>query len=176
MIKLKVNNGILSMVQNQITASYSINYYKIKIKFPESWNEFEKYATFYQNPDGERYVTKIPTVGIVNVPYEILENSAPYYVGVFGVANNVRATTNNIKIPVVEGSYRPDMILFDSEREVEVVAPDGKTLKLKGTYDGTPVSVTTNNDVNIEEMLENNHLPLSVNLDIPVYEGNSEEI
>ena len=84
MIKLKVNNGILSMVQNQITASYSINYYKIKIEFHESWDEFEKYATFYQNPDGERYVTKIPTVGIVNVSSEgqcktIVNNHCPAF-------------------------------------------------------------------------------------------------
>lgn len=176
MVKLKVNNGILSMVQNQATASYSINYYKIKIEFPESWNEYEKYATFYQNVDGERYVTKIPEVGIVNVPYEILQSTTPYYVGVFGIANNVRATTNNIRIPVVEGAYRPNMILFDTEREVEVVAPDGTSYTLKGTYDGTSVSVSNNETVDIASMLEENQLPLSVNVDIPDYDGTSEEI
>lgn len=177
MIKLKLKNGFLSMVQGQINASASINYFKIKIDFEdEEWQNLEKHATFYQNLKGDRYDTIIPKAGIVNVPYEILENCLPYFVGVYGIAQNIRATSNNVRIPVVEGAYKPNMIVFDSEREVEVVAPDGRTMSLKGTYDGTPVSVTTNEDVNIEQMLEENHLPLSVNLDLPVYDGANEEV
>lgn len=177
MITLKLKNGILSMVKNQTNASYSINYYKIKVDILDSdWKGLEKHISFFQNADGAVYETKLPEDNIVNVPYELLENDLPYFVGAFGLGENIRAVTNNVKIPVVQGAYKPNMISFDNDRKVEIVAPDGRIIALQGTYEGTPVTVTSNEDVNIEKMLENNQLPLNVNVDIPVYNGEKEDL
>lgn len=177
MITLKLKNGILSMVRNQINASNSINYYKIKVEIlDEEWKDLETHISFFQNIDGAVYETKLPEDNIVKVPYELLENELPYYVGAFGLGENIRAVTNNVKIPVVQGAYKPQMVSFDNDRQVEIVAPDGRIIALQGTYEGTPVTVSSNEDVNIEELLEENKLPLSVNVDIPTYEGEKEDL
>lgn len=176
MIKLKLKNGVLSIVQNQINTSASINYFKIKIDFEdEGWENLEKHATFYHNVQGDRYDVVISESGIVTVPYKILETCLPYFVGVYGISENMRATSNNVKISVIEGAYKPKMIMSDGSFEkAEVVAPNGKSIPLEGIYDGTPVSITTNENVNIEELLKSKRLPLSVDLNLPVYNGDTE--
>lgn len=177
MINLKLKNGILSMPRPQVNTSMSINYHTIKVEIlDEEWNSLQKHITFYQNSEGTAYDTIIPNDNIVNVPYEILEVPLPYYVGVYGIGKNIRAVSNVVKIPVVEGAYKPNAISFENGRTVEIIATDGRSIALNGTYDGTPVTVTSNEDVNIEELLNNNQLPLNVNVDIPTYQGETEDL
>ena len=104
MITLKLKNGILSMVKNQINASNSINYYKIKVEILDSeWKDLETHISFFQNVDGAVYETKLPEDNIVNVPYELLENDLPYFVGAFGFTNLIKY--NSVKILSLSTSY-----------------------------------------------------------------------
>lgn len=168
MIRIKVGEGKISIVSNQTQTTNAINYYKIKFEFNEAWNRFtEKYATFYQNVNGARYKIAIPSSNIVTVPYEMLDVNLPYYIGVYGVTENERATTNNVKINVVEGSFREDMSLVDDVSVVEVIGENGEIIKLKGEYDGSPINVTQNGNINIRDYINENKIPLDVNVQIP---------
>lgn len=111
MIKLSVTNGKLAIRKNETNTTNAINYYKIHFDFDSSWDNLTKHATFFQNINGDIYDIEIPENNIVNVPKAVLINpSIPYNVGVYGIGQDQRATTNNVKIEVVQGSFHPDMI------------------------------------------------------------------
>lgn len=99
-VNFKVNGGAIA-ADASLLAADSVDYAEAKFSFDSSWNELYKTACF-------RFLEKVYHVVLENdcckFPAEVLQNGV-CYVSVFGVLENVRATTVEYGIQVQKSGY-----------------------------------------------------------------------
>ncbi len=101
-LKLAVNHNELKLVKNIMATEKTIHGLVVNFDFrtPE-WSELTKTASFIR--EGKAYLVLLDNVDECFIPWECLESKGTFTVGVFGVADGVRLTTNVLRFNVAEG-------------------------------------------------------------------------
>lgn len=136
-INLKVENDNIFCDRSFLTAD-SINYITAKFTFDESWQRFIKTAIFRL---GESVYHVVLENDECTVPYEVL--AAPImHISVFGVVDNLRATTSEVAIQVKKSGYvimepsepTPDPYNYFIQKATELKDAAAKAAELSATY------------------------------------------
>lgn len=100
-LRLAVNHNELKLVKDIMTTERTIHGLVVNFDFrtPE-WSELTKTASFIR--DGKSYLVLLDAVDDCFIPWECLESKGTFTVGVFGVADGVRLTTNVLRFNVAE--------------------------------------------------------------------------
>ena len=149
-LKLAVNHNELKLVKNIIATEKTIHGLVVNFDFrtPE-WSELTKTASFIR--DGVSYLVLLDNVDECFIPWECLESEGTFTIGVFGVSDGVRLTTNVLRFNVAascvcEGQepaeptqsvYEEILALCgDANRMVQSIRDDVESGRLNGK-DGT---------------------------------------
>lgn len=104
MVQLYVRKGSAEIKVNEKLTTNAINAYEVSFEFADDWKGFNKTAVFYQTTKSKKYNVDIGNDNICYIPNELLLVDLPAYVGVVGMKNGVKKTTNYVKLEINEGA------------------------------------------------------------------------
>lgn len=117
MLEFEVNNQIIKRVDNTELVNLSENYLGLSFTFKTNdWNDLAKFVLFTgQGTD----TFKIAVVNnTVSVPNEVL--TGDYFIfSLYGVSNDVRITTNQIKAYLISSGYT-DNVTSDINTDIDL--------------------------------------------------------
>lgn len=142
MIKVAVFDSNLTVVSKDQLNTGSENYYQVAFVFNETWDNFSKYAVFYQVANQPKIEAELTEENenhefIVNLPNELLVADIPIQVGAYGVDNNdTIISTNFYTLPVVEGAFGDNLISYENASASIVRSTDTKIRLIRENEDG----------------------------------------
>lgn len=150
-VKFNVEHNVLKVAKMCLLTSDSIGSVKAQFNLKTSdWDNVIKIAIF--KIDEKQYIKTLSADCTCFIPGQVLEDEGMLYVGLMGIADGFRITTNNVMLKVFEGSYDDDLPELDlSEQYFEIVM---KELANKVDKTVTIAGLELNGDIARDELLE----------------------
>lgn len=126
-IKISCKDQVLKITEAPVVAAGGLNEVYIEFTFCQKWDGFAKTATFYRDEE-EAYYAVLDENDTCIVPWEVCFESGTFYIGVFGVKDEIRRTTNVVKYKVRKGAITENMIPSNPSPQVyeQIMSEIGK--------------------------------------------------
>ena len=115
-IEYSVVGQILQKVSGACLANDTQNYLSLSFTFNEEWDNYtSKYCIFtYKGKHYQTTLTYDEAVGayVQIVPKEVLKGKG-FFISLYGVVDNERITTNQVRIDLLESGYTTDISSID---------------------------------------------------------------
>ena len=111
-IKLSVNGQRIDITQRPVVASGDRNCVLVHADFDAEWSGYIKTAIFYQD-DRHVYHSLIDDNNECVIPWEVLSEEGTMYLGILGVREDARKTTEVVRYIVKKGAWSPDFAVSD---------------------------------------------------------------
>lgn len=102
-ISLTCNQQILKTKEAPKVASGGVNENKVVFTFCPAWDGFTKTAVFYRNEE-EVFHVLLDDLNSCVIPHEVTASPGTFYIGVFGVYENITKTSEVITYEVCKGA------------------------------------------------------------------------
>jgi hypothetical protein len=116
-IKLKCIEQTLTIVNSPTISSGNVNYDQVNFTFCDTWSGFTKTAIFYRN-ENEVYEKILNSAGTCTIPKEVLKTKGIFFIGVFGVKDNVVITSQVISYRVNQGAITENLMPPDPTPDI----------------------------------------------------------
>lgn len=103
-IRLSVNGQRVAITQRPVIASGDRNSVKVQVDFDSEWNGYAKTAVFYQDEDNV-YRALMDENDECIVPWEVLAYEGTMYLGIMGVKDDARKTTEVVRYIIKKGAW-----------------------------------------------------------------------
>lgn len=142
MISVKIlDDGGLEVIKS--TVSDGINFEKVKFEFPNKWNGYVKTAVFSVDNAAYSVVLQPENPLCINenecyIPFEVLKPPM-FYLSVFGVKGDSRATTKSVAVGVEKSGYtegeKPSEPTLSQYEQLVNLATETKAIAQSVRYD-----------------------------------------
>lgn len=116
-IKLKCIEQTLTIVNSPTISSGNVNYDQVNFTFCDTWSGFTKTAIFYRN-ENEVYEKILNSAGTCTIPKEVLKTKGIFFIGVFGVKDNVVITSQVISYRINQGAITENLMPPDPTPDI----------------------------------------------------------
>jgi len=129
-LNFKVENQKLIKIEHKYLVSQSDNYIRLKFDFRTvDWNNMDIFVLL-KNEDNETFQFSYDKEKGIVVPYPVVKNKH-FYVSVYGVNDNYRITTNELKVKLFTSGYTQDLSSLDEEYSKDILHELNERLRHK---------------------------------------------
>lgn len=106
----------LEITESGTIASGGVNEVSVEVKFSSEWDGFIKTLVCYQNKNDVYYVVMENDSCII--PWEVLTKQGTLRMGIMGLYNGTKRTSNLVKMKVVEGAITTETAIPDPTPDI----------------------------------------------------------
>ncbi len=117
MTKVAVFDSNLSIVYKDNLTTGTESFFKVQYVFNETWDNYKKYAVFFQVITEPKLEIEIGETNIVEIPNELLFTDLPLFIGAYGInKDDGSILSSNFKsVPVLYGAFTGDIISLENQ-------------------------------------------------------------
>lgn len=135
-IKIKLENKLMTVLNQEILASGGTNVDKCIFSFSEEWSGYVKTAVFYQSKDKVQYAV-LNADDTCMIPVEAMSKEGYLHIGVFGIDNARVLSSTMVEIFIKQGAVSGDTVSTEPADDVflAIIAQYQRIAELMATYD-----------------------------------------